>query len=72
MGANRGAVDGVGLLSDIVSARAMATLSQMPEALHRRRRRKIEFQLPYLSGTSRQGAPVRSRHKMTLITLRLC
>jgi len=30
------------------------------------------FQLPYRSGTSRQGAPVRSRHKMPLMTLRLC
>src|SRR5688572_28983954 len=30
-----------------------------------------EFQLPYFSGTSRQGAPVRSRHRMPLMTLRL-
>lgn len=55
----------------MVSARATAALSQTPDALHRRKRRKIEFQLPYFSGMSRHGAPVRSRHRMPLMTLRL-
>src|SRR5215468_9585347 len=49
----------------------MATLSHTPQVLQRRKRRQTEFHFPYFSGTSRHGAPVRSRHKMPLMMLRL-
>jgi len=46
-------------LSAIASASREATASQMPASLQRRKRWYTVIHLPYLSGTSRHGAPVR-------------
>jgi hypothetical protein len=43
-------------------------LSQVPSAVHRRSRSWRVFHGPYRSGRSRHGAPVRSFHKILLIT----
>jgi hypothetical protein len=42
-----------------------------PELLHRVKRTKVEFQSPYRLGMLRQGAPVRSTHRMPLTVRRL-
>lgn len=42
-----------------------------PEAHHRRKRRWIESQLLYFSGTLRQGALARNRHRIPLMMLRI-
>lgn len=44
--------------------------SQVPSAVHRRSRSWQVFHRPYRSGRSRHGAPVRSFHKIPLITCR--
>lgn len=56
--------------SAIVSAKEVAAASQMPDRLQRRKHRQMLFHLPYRSGTSRHGAPVRSRHRMPLTVAR--
>jgi hypothetical protein len=38
--------------------------SHIPASLHRRKRRYAVIHLPYMSGRSRQGAPMRMRHRM--------
>ena len=58
-------------LSAIAWARVVATASQMPAALHRRKRWYTVIHLPYFSGTSRQGAPVRMRQRMPFTMGRL-
>jgi hypothetical protein len=45
--------------------------SQTPSLLQREKRTTTEFQLPYRSGISRQGAPVRRTQRMRLIVRRL-
>ncbi len=45
-------------------------LSQVPSAVHNRNRSCAVFHGPYLAWMSRHGAPVRSRHKIALITCR--
>jgi hypothetical protein len=45
--------------------------SHTPSLLQRVKRTKNEFQLPYRSGISRQGAPVRSTQRMPLTVRRL-
>src|SRR6516164_440167 len=45
--------------------------SHTPSLLQRVKRTKTEFQLPYRSGISRQGAPVRSTQRMPLTVRRL-
>jgi len=58
-------------LSAIAWASAEATASQTPASLQRRKRWYTVIHLPYFSGTSRQGAPVRMRHKMPFTMVRL-
>jgi len=58
-------------LSAIARASVEATASQMPASLQRRKRWYTVIHLPYFSGTSRQGAPVRMRHRMPFTTVRL-
>jgi len=58
-------------LSAMTWARVVATASQMPASLQRRKRWYTVIHLPYFSGTSRHGAPVRMRHKMPLTIGRL-
>jgi hypothetical protein len=58
-------------LSAIAWARMVATASQIPARLQRRKRWYTVIHLPYFSGTSRHGAPVRMRHKMPLTIDRL-
>jgi hypothetical protein len=58
-------------LSAIAWARVVATASQIPARLQRRKRWYTVIHLPYFSGTSRHGAPVRMRHKMPLTIDRL-
>jgi len=58
-------------LSAIAWAKVVATTSQIPAMLHRRKRWYTVIHLPYLSGTSRQGAPVRMRQRMPLTIGRL-
>ena len=57
--------------SAIACAKVAATASQMPAWLQRRKRWYTVIHLPYFSGTSRHGAPVRTRHRMPLTTVRL-
>ena len=45
--------------------------SQTPSLLQRVKRMKTEFQFPYRSGMSRQGAPVRKTQRMPLTVRRL-
>ena len=45
--------------------------SQTPSLLQRVKRTNTEFQLPYLAGLSRHGAPVRRTQRMPLIVRRL-
>lgn len=58
-------------LSAIASASREAAASQMPAWLQRRKRWYTVIHLPYFSGTSRQGAPVRRRHRMPFTMVRL-
>jgi hypothetical protein len=58
-------------LSAIPWAKVVATVPQIPARLQRRKRWYTVIHLPYFSGTSRQGAPVRMRHKMPLTIFRL-
>lgn len=58
-------------LSAIASASRDATASQTPARLQRRKRWYTVIHLPYFSGTSRQGAPVRRCHKMPFTIVRL-
>lgn len=58
-------------LSAIAWARVVAAASQMPAALQRRKRWYTVIHLPYFSGTSRQGAPVRMRQRMPFTMGRL-
>jgi len=58
-------------LSAIAWASVEATASQMPASLQRRKRWYTVIHLPYFSGTSRQGAPVRMRQRMPLTMVRL-
>lgn len=44
--------------------------AQLPSAAHNRSRSCAVFHGPYRSGRSRHGAPVRSFHKIALITCR--
>jgi hypothetical protein len=57
--------------SAIAWTKVVATASQIPARLQRRKRWYTVIHLPYFSGTSRQGAPVRMRHKMPLTIDRL-
>jgi hypothetical protein len=58
-------------LSAIAWAKVVATASQIPARLQRRKRWYTVIHLPYFSGTSRHGAPVRMRHKMPFTIDRL-
>src|SRR5713226_5879824 len=58
-------------LSAIAWARVVATASQMPAWLQRRKRWYTVIQFPYFSGTSRHGAPVRMRQRMPFTIGRL-
>lgn len=58
-------------LSAIAWAKVVATTSQTPASLQRRKRWYTVIHLPYFSGTSRHGAPVRMRHKMPFTIGRL-
>jgi len=58
-------------LSAIAWASAEAAASQMPASLQRRKRWYTVIHLPYFSGTSRQGAPVRMRQRMPFTMVRL-
>jgi hypothetical protein len=58
-------------LSAIDWASVEATASQTPASLQRRKRWYTVIHLPYFSGTSRQGAPVRRCHRMPLTMVRL-
>jgi len=58
-------------LSAIAWAKVVATASQTPAALQRRNRWYTVIHLPYFSGTSRQGAPVRMRQRMPFTIGRL-
>jgi hypothetical protein len=58
-------------LSAIAWASVEATASQTPASLQRRKRWYTVIHLPYFSGTSRQGAPVRRCHRMPLTMVRL-
>ena len=58
-------------LSAIARASVEATASQMPASLQRRKRWYTVIHLPYFSGTSRQGAPVRMRQRMPFTMVRL-
>ena len=58
-------------LSAIAWARAVATASQRPAWLQRRKRWYTVIHFPYFSGTSRQGAPVRMRQRMPFTIGRL-
>ena len=52
-------------------ARVSNAASHTPSLLQRVKRTKTEFQLPYRSGMSRHGAPVRSTQRMPLTVRRL-
>src|SRR6476661_5659640 len=56
-----------GTLAELISNAA----SHTPSLLQRVKRTKTEFQLPYRSGMSRQGAPVRRTQRMPLTIRRL-
>lgn len=58
-------------LSAIAWAKVVATASQMPAALQRRKRWYTVIHFPYFSGTSRQGAPVRIRQRIPFTMGRL-
>lgn len=58
-------------LSAIAWARVVATASQIPALLQRRKRWYTLDHLPYFSGRSRHGAPVRMRQRMPFTTGRL-
>ena len=58
-------------LSAIASASVEATASQTPASLQRRKRWYTVIHLPYFSGTSRHGAPVRMRQRMPFTMGRL-
>jgi hypothetical protein len=58
-------------LSAIAWARVVATTSQTPVSLQRRKRWYTVIHLPYFSGTSRHGAPVRMRQRMPFTIGRL-
>lgn len=58
-------------LSAIAWARVAAAASHTPASLQRRKRWYTVIHLPYFSGRSRHGAPVRMRHKMPLTIGRL-
>jgi len=58
-------------LSAIACASVEATTSQTPASLQRRKRWYTVTHFPYFSGTSRQGAPVRMRHRMPFTMGRL-
>jgi hypothetical protein len=58
-------------LSAIAWAKVVATTSQTPAPLHRRKRWYTVIHLPYFSGTSRHGAPVRMRQRMPFTMGRL-
>ena len=58
-------------LSAIAWARVVATTSQTPLSLQRRKRWYTVIHLPYFSGTSRHGVPVRMRHKIPFTIGRL-
>jgi hypothetical protein len=58
-------------LSAIAWASVAATASQTPASLQRRKRWYTVIHLPYFSGTSRHGAPVRMRQRMPLTMGRL-
>jgi hypothetical protein len=58
-------------LSAIAWVKVVATLSQTPARLQRRKRWYTVIHLPYFSGTSRHGAPVRMRHRMPFTIGRL-
>ncbi len=58
-------------LSAIARASLEATASQTPAWLQRRKRWYTVIHLPYFSGTSRHGAPVRRRHNMPFTMVRL-
>ena len=55
--------------SSFVTTSAMIR-SQVPSRVHNRSRSCAVFHGPYRSGISRQGAPVRSCHRMPLMTCR--
>ena len=58
-------------LSAIAWASLEATASQMPASLQRRKRWYTVIHLPYFSGTSRHGAPVRRRQRIPFTMGRL-
>ncbi len=58
-------------LSAIAWASLEATASQMPASLQRRKRWYTVIHLPYFSGTSRHGAPVRRCHRIPFTMGRL-
>jgi hypothetical protein len=58
-------------LSAIAWARVVATTSQTPVSLQRRKRWYTVIHLPYFSGTSRHGAPVRIRQRIPFTIGRL-
>ena len=58
-------------LSAIAWANVEATASQTPASLQRRKRWYTVIHLPYFSGTSRQGAPVRRCHRLPFTMVRL-
>jgi hypothetical protein len=58
-------------LSAIACASVEATASQTPASLQRRKRWYTVIHLPYFSGTSRHGAPVRKCHKIPFTIGRL-
>ena len=58
-------------LSAIAWVRAVAAASHTPASLQRRKRWYTVIHLPYFSGRSRHGAPVRMRHRMPLTMSRL-
>jgi len=58
-------------LSAIAWARVAAAASQTPASLQRRKRWYTVIHLPYFSGTSRHGAPVRMRQRMPFTMARL-
>ena len=55
----------------MASTRASRIFSQTPLSRHRQNRRCTFFQFPYVSGKSRQGAPVRSIQNTPLINCRV-
>ncbi|OAF07550.1 hypothetical protein AYJ54_17685, partial [Bradyrhizobium centrolobii] len=52
-------------------AKVSNAASQTPDLLQRVKRMKTEFHLPYRSGMSRHGTPVRRTHRMPLTVRRL-